>query len=738
MKLFTFCVDIKRHNQDNLKNALILLVKSLDYHLNNYELIVYTNFSIGLNNKNITYRAYYDNSKTKLYDASNQQYIWLNLSYNKINIYKDLHDEFGIDFVWVDLDTVICYDISYIDNISNIFIEHGGNIERQNILFTNNNSITVPRNRYIQGNFWKLDINLYNEFQNTLLELENSNLKLQYDLQDLFSYYFYFKLNGNLTNIYILGNNYLSHTINGLTLWSKEGNTYATLDGLQNLYYDKKNILKSNYYPDKEIHIISFTFYTLTPLLNETKFIELFNFQKSNDNNIKKVGVFGTCRIDNYNILDFKQITNEYPYVYNNKNTTINVRLLGYTTSSSDILQNITLTKNKTYQNIKDPFIYNNVFLKHHGTRAIFDLDYDYLVLEICSIKKIIHKKTTLIFPYEIEGNYNKDDFKIEKESFEETVNNIVNIFKMLKCKIILLPPIIEFNGDITKGAHEDIELESVLNYRKDIIKRLDKATMYDNNIKLFNWNNEIKEIGIDRMLTDQFHFTEFGKKHISIKILELLNLNNNINHQNYYDFIEIGTSNFNTEIHNHCGRKGLSIEPVKYYLEQLPDISNVKKINTAISNKDDILHIYYLSEDNINKYKLPTYLKGCNAVNNFHPTVIKILDKYNLSHSLITNDKVQCLKLSTLLKNEDCTGINLLKISSSGHDTIILNSFIDDYLNNITSQKLLPKKIIFETNILTHEDEILHVIKRLKSIGYELLNYNYGNATNTTMILNI
>lgn len=58
---------------------------SLENNLDEYKLICYTNFNIGnrlVGNYNIEYKKYYDNSKIKLYDDA-----WLNLSFNKINIY---------------------------------------------------------------------------------------------------------------------------------------------------------------------------------------------------------------------------------------------------------------------------------------------------------------------------------------------------------------------------------------------------------------------------------------------------------------------------------------------------------------------------------------------------------------------------------------------------------------------------------------------------------------------------
>lgn len=240
-----------------------------------------------------------------------------------------------------------------------------------------------------------------------------------------------------------------------------------------------------------------------------------------------KVGVFGTCRIDNYNVYDFVKTSNNYPYVYKNKELVVNVRPLGYTTTSSDILQNLTLIKNKKYLEITDNFVFNNIFLKHGGKSYIPDIDYDYLVLEICSLKKIIHKPTNYIFPYEIEGkssqSYNKSDFLTLREDETETINNIKKIRDLIKCKIILLPPIIEFNCKVIKGEHEDVEYNKVLNYRKDILNRLKKVSA-EENIYLIDWNEIIIKEGITKMLIDQFHFTDYGKKYISETIIKRIN----------------------------------------------------------------------------------------------------------------------------------------------------------------------------------------------------------------------
>lgn len=65
-----------------------------------------------------------------------------------------------------------------------------------------------------------------------------------------------------------------------------------------------------------------------------------------------------------------------------------------------------------------------------------------------------------------------------------------------------------------------------------------------------------------------------------------------------FYDFIEIGTSDFDTEIQKHPEKRGISIEPVKYYLDRLPESRTCKKLNMGISNYTGTGKVNYLSEE--------------------------------------------------------------------------------------------------------------------------------------------
>lgn len=270
--LYTFCVNIGKHSKTELINVLKILIHSLD-KTNEYQLHIFTNFNININHPNIVLHEYFDNNVAIYQDK------WINLSFNKIYIYKYLFDKYKIDFIWVDLDTIFTTDVSYINDNLSYFIDCGGINEDPHMLLFNTD-IYIPRNKWIQGNIWKLNIELYDKLIEIYKEISLKNMKFNYDLQSLFTYYFYFVLDGNektlLDNdIYIIGRNIKKNVTNGLCVWDAKGNTHANFNGLNNLYYENK-LLKSNFYPDKEIHIISFTFYTLKLLYNTEKFKELF------------------------------------------------------------------------------------------------------------------------------------------------------------------------------------------------------------------------------------------------------------------------------------------------------------------------------------------------------------------------------------------------------------------------------------------------------------------------------
>lgn len=181
------------------------------------------------------------------------------------------------------------------------------------------------------------------------------------------------------------------------------------------------------------------------------------------------------------------------------------------------------------------------------------------------------------------------------------------------------------------------------------------------------------------------------------------------------YDFIEIGTSNFATLIEKATNETvGISIEPIKYYLNQLPDKLKVRKLNCAISkdNEEGLAEVYYVPESIIKKHNLPEWLKGCNSVNEYHMQHSLL----NVKH-LVKKDKIKSLPIAVIFKHFDVTELDFLKIDTEGQDTHILSHLANNLL--LWPKTVYPKKILFESNSLVSPEQVLSVIVTYKELGY-------------------
>lgn len=188
------------------------------------------------------------------------------------------------------------------------------------------------------------------------------------------------------------------------------------------------------------------------------------------------------------------------------------------------------------------------------------------------------------------------------------------------------------------------------------------------------------------------------------------------------YDFIEIGTSNFSTLIENATNDTvGISVEPVKYYLNQLPDKFKVKKLNCAISKngREEIAEVYYVPEKEIEKNKLPEWLKGCNSVNGYHlqHTLLKI-------QHLVKREKIRSIPISSLFIEHQVEELDFLKIDTEGQDVEILENLFS-FLEN-RSKLSYPKKILFESNQLVSQESVLNLIEKYKKLDYFVVYSNH------------
>jgi len=164
---------------------------------------------------------------------------------------------------------------------------------------------------------------------------------------------------------------------------------------------------------------------------------------------------------------------------------------------------------------------------------------------------------------------------------------------------------------------------------------------------------------------------------------------------------VEIGTSDFRTQ----AGKEhGLFIEPVKEHFNRLP---KCLKENVAVSNCEGELDIYYIPSSVIESEGLPQWVRGCNSINEAHPTLV------DLGYSnYIVCDKVKVVRIKSLLDKHEIKSIDLLKIDTEGHDCVILNDFLD-------TCDIKPSVIQFESNVLSNQMDIIKVVKRLEEKGY-------------------
>jgi autotransporter strand-loop-strand O-heptosyltransferase len=187
-----------------------------------------------------------------------------------------------------------------------------------------------------------------------------------------------------------------------------------------------------------------------------------------------------------------------------------------------------------------------------------------------------------------------------------------------------------------------------------------------------------------------------------------------------HYDFIEIGTSDFDTLIETATDDTvGISIEPIKYYIDRLPNKQNVIKVQAALSTEDGEVDVYYIDDWKIEENNLPWWVRGSNSINNSHPFAIKELGE-ELYNSLVTIEKVPTISWKTLIDTYGVESIGYLKIDTEGHDHVILRDFLD-YCKEYSFP--IPNKITLEYHDgVSNKVEIDKLVSELS--GYQIIKH--------------
>jgi hypothetical protein len=191
------------------------------------------------------------------------------------------------------------------------------------------------------------------------------------------------------------------------------------------------------------------------------------------------------------------------------------------------------------------------------------------------------------------------------------------------------------------------------------------------------------------------------------------------------YDFIEIGTSNFDTLIQeSNDDSVGISIEPIRHYLDQLPNRPHVKKLNVAVSLNDleEQVNVYYVPEDVVVERNLPRWLLGCNTVGTYHLQhhLLGVID-------LVRCETVASVPIGRIFENHDVEALGYLKIDTEGNDVKILHH-LAKFLEG-SDQGRYPQKIRFESNELTPRNQVFEIIGRYACLGYRLVHCGYDTV---------
>jgi hypothetical protein len=203
------------------------------------------------------------------------------------------------------------------------------------------------------------------------------------------------------------------------------------------------------------------------------------------------------------------------------------------------------------------------------------------------------------------------------------------------------------------------------------------------------------------------------------------------------FDFIEIGTSDFDTLIQT-CGEdaRGLSVDMMQHYLDRLVSKPNVIKVCAGItglveppSDSDDALPksvtAYHIHPDDIEKHHMPFWLRGCNSIMTPHPTAVKYLESRNLRH-LYRETQVPMLTIKELFDTYDVGSVKYLKLDTEGHDCAILGGLLE--MCRLNPQRW-PGEILFECNVLTPTQVVDNVINSLIREGYTLVRRDESDA---------
>lgn len=179
------------------------------------------------------------------------------------------------------------------------------------------------------------------------------------------------------------------------------------------------------------------------------------------------------------------------------------------------------------------------------------------------------------------------------------------------------------------------------------------------------------------------------------------------------YAYVDIGCADFCNSFYKiNEFSFGIMVDPNLKMLAKLLSKPNILKCPFAISNENKIATFYYLSDETVRKYRLPSWMRGCSTIDRIHPTLLS----NGITYEMVEKELVAVISWTKFLELYNIEQIQTLKIDIEGMDCILLESILETY------NRIIIQRIEFEINSLT-PSSISETINKFLNLGYEFGN---------------
>lgn len=231
-----------------------------------------------------------------------------------------------------------------------------------------------------------------------------------------------------------------------------------------------------------------------------------------------------------------------------------------------------------------------------------------------------------------------------------------------------------------------------------------------------------------------------------------------------HFDYVEVGTSDWGTltqycadnhsdqgswlagEIRTslpsmYCAR-GLAVEAVAEYLDALPQLPLVTRVNAAMGEKGGQDTLFFVSAENaerlMGRYRASMYgdsgqkvdvmwfAKSLSSVGKPHPDLVAMLQQIG-RQDLLERRPISMLSWGDLCMQHGLGSVDVVQLDCEGMDCAILRglmAYCDVY------PRAYPRVIQFEANYLTAAQEIDETVAALCARGYKVRTRGHANIT--------